>query len=168
MVNSVNLNNSYGGIRRVSMDAGNRMVYSVIDSQGREAGKISVASKDIDTFERSYADIMEATPKIQKFMEENSTPEAFNKRKNLSRLSLAACGISGAVIPIVLTKNCSMTKKVISTVLGIAAGLAAGVASYLSISTPPGTFKFMNASKKLSNIDIQKVQESAILRATRM
>ena len=76
--------------------------------------------------------------------------------------------MAGAAIPILLTKKLSITKKVASTVFGVVAGLAAGFAASLSVSTPPGAFKFAKAARTLSNIDLRPVSETKELHATRM
>ena len=56
-----------------------RVVYQVIDGNGQEAGKMSIPQKDCDVFEKSYKDIIETAPKLQKFAEKHSSEDS---RKN--------------------------------------------------------------------------------------
>ena len=70
MVNSIG-NNSYGNIQRIGISNDNRVIYKVIDSQGKDAGKMSVAREDADKFEKSYIDIMSTAPKIREYDEYN-------------------------------------------------------------------------------------------------
>ena len=95
MVNGINMGvggfkqNSYGNIQRVGASENGRVLYRVIDSNGQEAGKLTVAGKDTDKFEQSYREIMEAAPKIQKFVTENSSEEDIKKVINENKESIA-------------------------------------------------------------------------------
>ncbi len=168
MVNAVSRTNPYGNIQRLSQGSDGRVVYRVIDSEGKEAGKMSIAKEDVDTFEKSYIDIMSTAPKIHDYVEKNSKPEDLKRRKNLSRLAIGACGCIGAAAPLLLMRNAGTTKKILSSVAGIVAGLLTGFGISLSITTPPGAFKFAKATRNLSKIDIQPVEDSTMLQATRM
>ena len=66
MVSNVNYSpNSYGNLQKIGQMQNGRTVYRIIDSQGVEAGKITLPSEDSDKFETAYKDIMETAPKIQ-------------------------------------------------------------------------------------------------------
>ena len=69
--------NSYGNIQRIGATENGRTIYRVIDSEGKEAGRLSVASADTDKFESAYKDIMDAAQKIQKYVEFLKTNEEF-------------------------------------------------------------------------------------------
>ncbi len=151
--------NSYGNIQKIGTQEG-RAVYSVVDSDGSEAGKLSVPEKESDTFEAAYKDVMDAAPKIQKYVLENSSDEDIKKRRNKSRLIVGTGGLIGAAVPIALIKNLSTTKRVLSTVAGIIVGISAGFAASLAATTPPGTYKFAKATRTFAKLDIQPVEDN--------
>lgn len=153
--------NSFGNIQRAGMTPNGRAVYRVIDSNGQEAGKLTVPAGHADTFEKAYIDIMETAPKIQKYAAENSSEKDIKKRRNLSRLIVGTCGVIGAGIPIYLTRKSSTLKQILCTVVGIVAGLSAGFAASLAATTPPGTYKFARATRTLSKLDIQPLMENS-------
>ena len=165
MANGINMSitgfkqNSYGNIQRVGTTPNGRALYRVIDSNGQEAGKLSVAGTDTDKFEQSYRDIMEAAPKIQKYVTENSSEEDIKKRKTTSRLIAGGGALAGLAIPIALTRKASTLKQILSTVAGLVIGLTAGFVTSLAVTTPPGTYKFAKASRTISKLDIQPVME---------
>ncbi len=147
--------NSYGNIQRLGTNTNGRTVYRVIDSQGDEAGKLSVPYNQAEKFESAYRDVMESAPKIQKFVRENSSEEDIKKRRNLSRLIVGTGGVIGAAIPIALSKKMSKIKTVLATVAGIIIGVSAGFAASLAATTPPGTYKFAKATRTFSKLDIK-------------
>ena len=151
--------NSYGNIQRIGTTPYGRTVYRVIDSQGEEAGKLSVPQNQTDKFESAYKDVMDAAPQIQKFVLENSSEKDIKKRRNTSRAIVAAGGVIGAAIPIALTKNLSRVKTILATVAGIIIGISAGFSASLAATTPPGTYKFAKATRTFSKLDIQPVIE---------
>ena len=153
-------NTPYGNIQRIGTTQNGRSVYRVIDSQGKESGKLSVPQEQVDTFESAYKDIMDVAPKIQKFVIEHSSEEDIRKRRNLSRVIVGTGGVIGAVVPVVLTKKSSTVKKVLATVTGIIAGLTGGFAASLAATTPPGTYKFAKATRTFSKLDIQPMNEN--------
>ena len=166
MVNDLSVNlrpSSYGNILRIGNLPNGRVMYNVIDSKGNKAGKLSVPSDQVDTFEASYGQILDAAPKIQAFVKANSSEEAITKRKALGQGIVAASGIAGFSIPLVLLrKSTSITKKILGAVAGIVAGLSAGFVASLGITSPPGSFEFARASRNLSKIDIQPVLEEKV------
>jgi len=151
--------NSYGNIQRIGTTQDSRMIYRVIDSNGKESGKLSVPACDADKFESAYKDVMESAPKIQQFVIENSSEKDIKKRRTLSRVIVGAGGLIGAIIPVACIKKLSTTKRVLSTVAGIIAGISAGFAASLAVTTPPGTYKFAKATRTFSKLDIQPVDE---------
>lgn len=164
MVNSITgfKQNSYGNIQRMGSTENGRAIYRVIDSDGKEAGRLSVAGADTDKFESAYRDIMDAAPKIQKYVTENSSEADIKKRRNISRAIVGAGGFLGAAIPIALTRKASTLKRILATVIGVVAGLSAGFATSLSVTTPPGTYKFAKASRTFAKLDIQPISEEKV------
>ena len=151
---------SYGSIERYGSLPNGRAVYRVVDSNGNEAGKLSLPQNQVDTFEASYKTIMEYAPKIKKYVEENSSDEDLRKRRRLGRNIVATCGAIGAVAPIMLVwKSASMTKKILGIIAGVVAGLASGFVISLSATTPPGTKEFAKAHRTISGLDIKPVYD---------
>lgn len=161
MIDSVSFRqNSCGNIQRIGVTQNGRAVYRVIDSKGEEAGRLSVPQDEADTFESAYKDIMDSAPKIQKFARENSSEKDIKKRRNISRAIVCAGGAVGAFIPLILTKNISPVKRILTTVAGVIAGISGGFAASLAATTPPGTYKFTKATSTFSKLDIQPLEES--------
>ena len=117
-------NYSYGSIRRVGMQQNGRMLYSVIDSSGKEASRLTVPNSEVDMFEKSYNDIISTAPKIRKYVDEHSTEKDIKIRKTKSTLSVLTGGILGAAVPIFLTRNKSTSTQIVSTVAGIVTGIS--------------------------------------------
>jgi len=159
-VTGVNLQpNPYGNIRRAGMLKNGRVLYNVVDSNGKDAGKLTVPQKQADTFEKAYNDILVTAPKIQKYVEENSSEDDLRRRRIKTQSIVTLGGTLGAFIPLVLTWNKSVMKKIFSVGLGIFAGLGTGFAAAFISSMPPGTYKFEKASQTLNSLDIQPVIE---------
>ena len=154
--------NSYGNIQRMGSTENGRAIYRVIDSDGKEAGRLSVAGTDTDKFESAYRDIMDAAPKIQKYVTENSSEADIKKRRNISRAIVGAGGFIGAALPIALTRKASTLKQILATVTGVVAGLSAGFATSLAVTTPPGTYKFAKASRTFAKLDIQPISQEKV------
>lgn len=151
--------NSYGNIQKIGSTEHGRAIYRVIDSDGKEAGRLSVAGTDTDKFESAYRDIMDAAPKIQKYVTENSSEADIKKRRNLSRAIVGAGGLIGVAVPIALTRKASTLQQILATVAGVVAGLSAGFVTSLSVTTPPGTYKFAKASRTFAKLDIQPISQ---------
>lgn len=154
--------NSYGNIQRIGATENGRAIYRVIDSEGKEAGRLSVAGADTDKFESAYKDIMDAAPKIQKYVAENSSEQDIKKRRNLSRLIVSGTGITGAGIGYALSRKAHTLKTILATVTGIVAGLSAGFVASLSATTPPGSYKFAKATRTFAKLDIQPVAQEKV------
>ena len=56
--------NSYGNILRAGNLPNGRVLYNVIDSDGNQAGKLSIPVQQVDAFESSYKQILDSAPKI--------------------------------------------------------------------------------------------------------
>ena len=151
--------NSYGNIQKIGSTEHGRAIYRVIDSDGKEAGRLSVAGTDTDKFESAYRDIMDSAPKIQKYVTENSSEADIKKRRNLSRAIVGAGGLIGVAVPIALTRKASTLQQILATVAGVVAGLSAGFVTSLSVTTPPGTYKFAKASRTFAKLDIQPISQ---------
>ena len=155
--------NSYGNIQRTGTTENGRAIYRVIDAEGKEAGRLSVAGTDTDKFESAYRDIMDAAPKIQKYVTENSSESDIKKRRNISRAIVATGGFLGAAIPLTLMRNSKNTMRtILATVTGVVAGLSAGFGTSLAVTTPPGTYKFAKASRTFAKLDIQPITEEKV------
>ena len=161
MVNELSVNlsaKSYGNIVRAGYLPSGRMMYSVIDSQGNKAGKLSLPANEVDTFEESYKKILDSAPKIQAYVKANSSAESISKRRNMARGIVGTGGILGFAIPLaILRKSSSVTKKILGAVAGIVTGLSAGFIASLGVTAPPGSFEFARARRTLSTLDIQPV-----------
>ena len=151
---------SYGRIQRTGLYSGGRTEYRVFDSEGKDAGRLTVPTKQADKFEKAYADIMESVPKIQKYSREHSSQNDKNFRKNVFRVCTMVGGVLGAAIPLTLLRNSSSApKQIIGLIGGIITGISAGFGASIATVSPPGTLKFTLASRKLSEIDIQPVEK---------
>lgn len=161
MMNELSINvkpSSYGNILRSGSLPNGRVLYSVIDSEGKKAGKLSVPKEEVDTFETSYKQILDTAPKIQAFVKANSSEEAISRRKNIGRGIVVSSGVIGSGIPLyLLRKSTSVTKKILGLVAGIVTGLSVGFIASLGITAPPGSIEFARASRNLSTLDIQPV-----------
>lgn len=161
MVNDLSGNlrpNSYGNVIRAGSLPNGRIVYDVIDSEGHQAGKLSLPAEEVDTFEASYRQILETAPKIQAYVKANSSQAAIDKRRFWARGIVASSGAIGFAVPmVVLRKSASVTKKILGAVAGIVAGLSAGFIASLGVTTPPGSLKFARATRTLSTLDIKPV-----------
>lgn len=150
---------AYGAINRVGTTENGRAIYQVIDGDGKEAGKMSIPQKDCDVFEKSYRDIIETAPKLQKFAEKHSTEESRKNLKKTSNWITGLCTAAGAGIAIFKTTNLKTWKQVLITLGGTIAGLAAGMGISFAVTSPPGIMKFNKATQNISKLDIQPIQE---------
>ena len=155
--------NPYGSIQKVAVLPNGRVLYNVIDSDGKEAGKLTIPNEQVDTFESSYKEILETAPKIQAYVKANSSEGSIKKRRNMARGIIGASGVIGASIPlIILRKSTSMTKKILGAVAGIVVGLSTGFIASLGVTTPPGSLEFAKATRDLSKLDIQPVLDQKV------
>ena len=135
-------------------------IYQVNYSSGRVAGRLSVASKDSDSFEKSYQTIIQNAPKLQKYAETTSADDLKKQKKKAYWIIGGLTALCSAV-PIYLTRNLEgkrvLAKQCLATLAGAAVGLSAGVFAAKKISTPPGAVELNEASKVLASLDIERL-----------
>ena len=103
-ISSLRFNPSpYGSIKRMDYKEHGRIIYSVTDSTGKSAGKISVPEEEADSFESAYNDIITSAPEIKSYVDANSSPYDIKRRKNLSIASVAGAGTIGGVASAITT-----------------------------------------------------------------
>lgn len=148
---------NYGSINKIGSTENGRVVYQVTDGAGQVAGKLSVAQKDCDTFEKSYKDMMEAAPKLQEYAQK-ATPREIEKKQRLSKWIIGGATLICGLIPAIKVKGDDFwgaVKQIGATLLGTGVGLGLGVGIAGKTCTPPGSIQFSKASQKLSKLDIQ-------------
>lgn len=149
-----------GSVNRIGTTSDGRVVYQVTDPTGQATGKLSVAQKDCDVFEKSYYDMMETAPKIQKFAEKYSTEESQKKLKKKTSWIIGLSTAIGAGIGIFATRHDKKTwKQILVTGAGTLAGLIGGVSLAGRFAAPSGMSKFNRATQNISKLDIQAIQE---------
>lgn len=146
---------SYGSVYKIGATENGRVIYQVVDGDGRAAGKMSIPKKDCDTFEKSLHDVMSSAPKLQAYAKK-MTPEKMKKQKRMSNWMIGGCTAIGALIPMIKAQN----KQIFWTALGTVAGLATGVGLSFATTAPSGALKFAKATNTISKIDVQPVAES--------
>ena len=147
--------NNFGVIDRIGTTNNGRVIYQVVDKSGKIAGKMSVAQKDCDTFERSYSQIMRAAPKMQAYMQ-NTPPEKLAKKQKMAKWIMGGGALLGGLWPALKAKG--TFKQIALTILGSGAGLLAGMFCSSKMLTPPGSQEFIEASRAISKLDIQPVK----------
>lgn len=153
--------NNYGSINRIGTTNDGRVVYQVVDGEGNNTAKLSVAQRDRDTFEKSYRTIMASAPKMQRYAE-TTTPEQMQKKQSQAKWIVAGCGLLGGIFPLLKSKGNGFwgaMKQVGLTLLGTGAGLVGGIYLAGKMTTPPGAIEFSKATQAISKLDIQPVQE---------
>ena len=151
--------NQYGTINKIGSTAEGRVVYQIDDPQKQQSIRMSVAAKDCDTFERSYRQIIESAPKLQKYTE-STPPEKIEKNQKIAKWLVIGCGLLGGLIPMLKVKGdgfLGVLKQVGLTLLGTGAGLGVGIFGASRLVTPPGVKEFSQASQALSKLDIKPV-----------
>ena len=143
----------YGSIDRIGTKENGRVVYQITDTNGKVSGKMSVAAKDCDVFEKSYSEMMIAAPKMQKYIE-NSTPEKIEKKQKLGKWIIGISTALGGGIPLIFAKG-GTWKQIGLTALGTIGGLALGFFASLKLTTPPGAIEMSKATQTISKLDIQ-------------
>ena len=146
--------NNLGSINKIGSTQDGRIIYQVIDGDGKVAGNMSVAQKDCDTFESSYNKMIEAAPKLQEYMQ-NTTPEKMQKKQKMAKWIMAGGALLGGLWPALKARG--LFKQISLTLLGVAAGLAGGMYVGAKIVTPPGAKEISEASQTLSKLDIKAV-----------
>lgn len=160
MVQNASLNgkNPYGSIQRVGAAQDGRVVYQVINPDGKVAGGLSVAPMDCDKFERSYSEIMEAAPKLEKYMQTHTEEDLVKAQKKGRWITIIGAAV-GAITTAFATKNLKRTfVQGLLTVSGMGLGLVAGAKVAQKVSVPPGAEQMSRASQEISKLDIKPVK----------
>ncbi|MBE7703613.1 MAG: hypothetical protein E7Z89_06140 [Cyanobacteria bacterium SIG28] len=150
-----NQQNKLGTIKRLGMTPDGRMVYQAISSDGEPIRKMSIAQKDCAVFEKSYADIVEVAPKLQKYAAENSDPQKMKQKQKISKWVLGGGALIGGLIPAIFAKKW----QILSTIGGTIAGFALGGFINSQFLAPPGYSKFIKATQNISKIDARPIEE---------
>ena len=157
---SMQSNQGYGAIKRVGRTQDGRIVYQATEPNGKVAGHISIAQKDCDLFEKSYRDIMESAPKIQKYAQTTS-PDKMAKNQKKAKWIVGLSTAIGGGLPLFLIKGkpgfWHGLLQAAATLGGCIAGLGIGSVVAQRVALPPGASKFAQATKNLSKIDVRPV-----------
>ena len=149
------VNGGFGSIGRVGVTENGRAIYQLTDAEGNVAGKLTLPPEQCDIFEKSYTDIMETAPKMQKFAQK-MTPERMEKRKKTANWVLGLSTLTGFLVPAIMVRSKGQFWK---TALGTIAGLTVGSVASFKLKTPPGAMKFSKATQNLAKLDAQPYQE---------
>lgn len=152
---SISTPNTLGSINRIGTSNDGRGIYQITDSEGKVAGKMSVAPQDCDKFESSYNKMLASAPKLQSYMQ-NTSPEKMQKKQKLAKWLVGGGAIIGGLWPALKVKG--TFKQITLTLLGTGAGLASGVFLASKIITPPGAKDFSQATQTISKLDIQPLK----------
>ena len=104
MVQNVSQPQGYGSIKKVGMTQDGRVVYQAIEPNGKVAGRISIARKDCDLFEKSYRDILESAPQIQRYAKTTS-PDKMAKKQKAAKWIVGLSTAVGGGVPLFLIKT---------------------------------------------------------------
>ena len=152
--------NPYGSIQKIGMTPDGRVVYQAVNPTGEVAGRLSVARKDCDLFEKSYRDIMQAAPQIQRYSETTS-PDKMMRKQKTAKWIVGLSTLIGGGIPLFTVKPNAGWKGTLlqigATLGGTIAGLVLGTVIAEKVAVPPGMKQFTQASTNLSKIDIRPV-----------
>ena len=143
-----------GTINRVSTTNTGRVIYEVTDSEGKAKTRMSVAPQDCDKFESSFNKMLIAAPKLQAYMQ-NTSPDTIEKKQKMSKWIIGGGAFLGGIVPALKVKG--TFKQISLTLLGVLAGLAAGIFTASKIVTPPGAKEFSEATQAISKLDIKPV-----------
>lgn len=152
--------NTVGSVNRVGMSENGRAIYQMQDGNGNVAGKISIPQEQCDVFEKSYKDLIETAPKMQKYAEKYSSEDAVKKLKKTASWTVGISTALGAGIGIFATRKIDKFWKQSLITLGTSfAGLVGGMALSKAMVTPSGASKFTKAAQNISQLDIQPVND---------
>ena len=154
MVQSLSSNN-YGSISRIGNSNDGRVIYQISDPDNKVAGKISVAAQSCDVFEKSYNDLLEAAPEMQKIAEDYQNPK---KQEQIRKTNLWAklIGASvGLLASSALSRKLKFGWQALICVPSTIAGLLIGSYTGARLTTPKEAVKFTQAMQNISKLDIQ-------------
>ncbi|MBQ4114368.1 hypothetical protein IJD34_03075 [bacterium] len=165
MIQNVN-NLVFGNVTKVGQTPDGRCIYSINGADGKSSGKISVAHRDCDVFEKSYNKMMNAVPKLQEYSEKAVSPD-FQKHKKKQAKRARWIGVAiGAAVPIVLTRKMkSGWIQALITLPGAIAGFFGGSFAAVQILTPPGAKQFTKSAEIINKLDIRPYDENENLSA---
>lgn len=149
-----NPTSSYGEINRMGTTPDGRVVYQVKDGNGKIAGGLSVAPNDCDKFERAYVEILDAAPKLEKYMQTH-TEEDLKQAQKKGRWITAIGAFTGGIIPAALIKSDIKILKIACAAAGTIAGLFAGAKIAKKVTIPPGAEEMSKATQEISKLDIK-------------
>ena len=155
--NPAPITNKYGSVNRIGTTENGRVIYQVIDPSGKHAGNMSVAANHADVFEKSYNQLLENAPKLQKYAEATD-PVKMEKIKNRGKWIRAIFTCVGGGIPLIKVKGDGPKgtwKQIGLTALGTLAGFIVGSFVAAKVTTPPGAKEFTQATQTISKLDIQ-------------
>ena len=151
-----NSTNQYGTVSKIGQTKDGRVIYKINDTKSNQSTTVSVAQKDCDKFEKSYKEILETAPQLQKELQ-NQSPKEIERKKTISKWIMGSSIAIGAGIPLIKAKG-KTWKQALFTLGGTLAGAITGLIINTSIMTPKGASKFAKATQNLSKLDIKPVQ----------
>lgn len=157
VANSPQTPKKYGTVNRIGTTENGRVVYQVIDPAGKLTGNLSVASNHADVFEKSYNQLLENAPKLEKYSD-SMDPVKVEKIKNRGKWIRAIFTCVGGGIPLIKVKGDGPKgtwKQIGLTALGTLAGFILGSIVSVKVTTPPGAKEFAEATQAISKLDIQ-------------
>lgn len=147
--------NKYGTVKKIGTTENGRIVYQIIDPAGKLSGNLSVASNHADVFEKSYNQLLENAPKIEKYTA-SMDPVKMEKIKNRGKWIRAIFTCVGGGIPMIKVKG-GTWKQIGLTALGTIAGFITGSLVAGKVTTPPGAKEFAQATQTISKLDIKPI-----------
>lgn len=151
--------NSYGSISRVGSTDNGRVIYQVNDPTGQTAGKVTVAEKSSDVFEKAYDDLLKSAPKMQKYAEEFQDPKNQEKARKTNRWA-KIIGASGALLAAsALTRKMKTFWQACICALSAIAGYFGGLYAGAKLTTPKEAMVFTKALQTISSLDVQPYNE---------
>ena len=161
----------YGSINAVGMTQNGRVIYQVINSEGQEAGKITIKREDCPKFENSYRTLLRTAPLMQEYAR-TATPEKVEKMQKKAKWLTIGGTLLGGGIPLFLLKGPKNAKpwikalvQIAATLAGTIAGFIGGTAAASKFATPKGSMEFMKATQEMQKIDIQPYGQQVNTRA---
>lgn len=145
--------NAMGSINKIGKTPEGRVIYQLIEPNGKAGNKITVGAQNSDVFERSFQTITNVAPKLQDYAKK-MTPEKAEKQKNTAKWLRRGFFAVGFLAPAILVKG-KTWKQALATIGGSILGIIAGVISTNKIMTPPGMKELNEATKVISGLDIQ-------------
>lgn len=159
MLNEINFKaqGAYGSIDKIGTSPDGRVIYQVVDPDGKVAGGLSVAPNDCDKFEHSYKSIMEAAPKVESYMKTHTQEDVKSLQKKGRWITGISACIGGLIPAIFIHKPDNWFIQFLFTLAGTIAGGFGGLQIAKKVSVPPGAEEMSKASKEISKLDIKPI-----------